>query len=401
MTSRAPEWNEILADEALPAAVVDRAAFDRNVATVARIARPSGKRMRVATKSLRSVWAIRRAAEGLGDLFGGLMTLTCAEAAFLADRGFDDLLVAYPTLRRRDIETLADLTARGVTARIVVDDEAHLRALSEVGRDRGATIAAVVEIDMAWRPLPALHLGVRRSPIRDAAAVIRLARLAQQLGGVRVDGLMGYEAQIAGMGEANPFSPALNPVRRLIKSGSIPDVTKRRAAVARELRTAGVDIRIVNGGGTGSLATTGADAAVTELTAGSAFFAPHLFDYYARSPYEPAAFFALQVVRHPAPGVIACQGGGYVASGEAGPDRLPIPWNPEGLALIGMEGAGETQTPLLLPKGMTPPPLGSVVLFRHAKAGELCERFNELLIVEDGRVVERAPTYRGEGLAAL
>ena len=41
--------------------------------------------------------------------------------------------------------------------------------------------------------------------------------------------------------------------------------------------------------------------------------------------------------------------------------------------------------------------LGERVWFRHAKAGEYCERFNELHLIRRGEVVETVPTYRGEG----
>ena len=37
------------------------------------------------------------------------------------------------------------------------------------------------------------------------------------------------------------------------------------------------------------------------------------------------------------------------------------------------------------------------VLLRHARAGELCERFDRLHLVQNGEIVEEVPTYRGEG----
>ena len=93
-------------------------------------------------------------------------------------------------------------------------------------------------------------------------------------------------------------------------------------------------------------------------------------------------------------------GGGYVASGSAEKTRLPTPALPAGLKLDPLEGAGEVQTPLLGP-GARELAVGDRVYFRHAKAGELCERFNTLLLVEGDRVVDEVPTYRGEGKAFL
>ena len=45
--------------------------------------------------------------------------------------------------------------------------------------------------------------------------------------------------------------------------------------------------------------------------------------------------------------------------------------------------------------------LGDPIFLRHSKAGELCERFNTLLLVSDGAVSGQAATYRGEGQAFL
>src|SRR5690606_31482468 len=108
----------------------------------------------------------------------------------------------------------------------------------------------------------------------------------------------------------------------------------------------------------------------------------------------PAAFFALSVVRRPAPRIATLFSGGYIASGPAGDNRVPTPVHPYGLDLIGTEGAGEVQTPV---KGKAARHLrvGDRVLFRHAKAGEMCERFDEVALVSADTCLT-TPTYRGE-----
>jgi D-serine deaminase-like pyridoxal phosphate-dependent protein len=68
---------------------------------------------------------------------------------------------------------------------------------------------------------------------------------------------------------------------------------------------------------------------------------------------------------------------------------------PAGLKLDGREGAGEVQTPLL-GDAADRLRIGERVWLRHAKAGELCERFAVLHLVEGDRLVETLPTYRGE-----
>jgi len=139
---------------------------------------------------------------------------------------------------------------------------------------------------------------------------------------------------------------------------------------------------------------------VTEVAAGSGFYAPHQFDHYSWFSLTPAAAFALPVVRRPGPGVVTALGGGYLSSGAPGPARMPVPWLPEGLSLDKEEGAGEVQTPLLgeAADGLA---LGDNVYMRHSKAGELCERFDSLYLIEGGEIVDRVPTYRGEGQTFL
>jgi D-serine deaminase-like pyridoxal phosphate-dependent protein len=156
------------------------------------------------------------------------------------------------------------------------------------------------------------------------------------------------------------------------------------------------DLRFVNGGGTGSLESTSAEAAVTEVSAGSGVFGPHLFDTYSTFRPRPAALFALPVVRRPGAGWVTLFSGGYLASGPADEQRLPVVHLPQGLALSGSEGAGEVQTPV---RGAAADRLriGDLVWLRHAKAGELAERFTRVHLVEGDRVVGSALTYRGEG----
>jgi D-serine deaminase-like pyridoxal phosphate-dependent protein len=266
---------------------------------------------------------------------------------------------------------------------------------------RATTIAAVLELDVAYRPFGALHVGARRSPVRTPDDLLRLARAARAMPGVSVHGIMAYEAHVAGLTDRNPFTPALNPLKRWLKRITVPAASDLRARAVAALRAEGFAITVVNGGGTGSLETTAAEDAVTEVTVGSAFLAPHLFDYFEGLDLEPACFFACDVVRASDRGLVTCLGGGYPASGEAGKDRLPLPWLPPGLALLDLEGAGEVQTPLSTRACPVPLALGDPVFFRHAKAGEVAERFNEFLLLQGEKVVGRAPTYRGEGRAFL
>ncbi|HEX2085168.1 MAG TPA: amino acid deaminase/aldolase [Solirubrobacteraceae bacterium] len=375
-----------------PFALVDLDALDANAADLVR--RAAGKPIRVASKSVRCRSLLD---DVLGrDGFAGVMSFTLREALWLHGHGFQDLLVAYPTADRAALRALAADDGAAANITIMVDDPAQLD-LVEPG---GAPVRVCLDLDASWRPLGGrLRVGARRSPLRDAGQAVAFARHVAARPGFRLVGLMAYEAQIAGVGDDPPGRPLLGRGIRLMQRLSGRELARRRERVVRAVREV-ADLEFVNGGGTGSVDRTVRESAVTEVAAGSGLYAPSLFSAYTSFTPRPAALFALPVVRRPGPGVATALGGGYVASGAAGADRLPIPHLPEGLRLDPQEGAGEVQTPLLGAAADRLRP-GDVVFLRHAKAGELCERFNELHLVRGDRVVDTVPTYRGEGQAFL
>ncbi|WP_320068213.1 amino acid deaminase/aldolase [Micromonospora sp. RTGN7] len=381
-----------------PYAAVDLTAFDANAAALP--TRTGGKPIRVASKSV-------RARELLGRVLGqpgwaGVMAFTLPEASWLVRTGVtDDALVAYPTADRA---ALAELTADETLARAVtlmVDSTDQLDLIDAIAAPGSRPpLRVCLDLDASWRPLGGrVHVGVRRSPVHSARASGALAATIVNRPGFRLVGLMSYEAHIAGMGDAPPGRAALAAAIRAAQRGSYRELLARRGAAVAAVREH-AELEFVNGGGTGSVAATSADPAVTEVTAGSGLYGPTLFDAYRAWRPTPAAFFACTVVRRPTPELATVLGGGWIASGPAADTRLPTPWLPTGLKLIGAEGAGEVQTPLSGPAAANLR-VGDRVWFRHAKAGELCERVNELHLVEGDRVVATVPTYRGEGHAFL
>lgn len=394
-----------------PLAVVDLAAFDANAAELLR--RAAGRPVRLATKSVRVPELVERA---LAAGFRGLMAYSLREALWWARRGATDVLVGYPTADAAAVaELAADPTLRAAVT-LMVDDAAHLalieravatagagepRAAGGAGAAGDGRVRVCLDVDASLEVGPAglgrrarAHLGVRRSPLREPAEVAGLARLAERRG-CPVRGLMFYEAQVAGL-------PDTSPAVRAVKRASLAELAVRRGAVVAAVAAAVGQVELVNGGGTGSLAATAADPAVTELTAGSGLYVPTLFDGYRVPPggraLRPAAFFALDVVRRPGPGVATLFSGGYVASGPPGASRVPTPVDPPGLRLGRSEGAGEVQTPVFgrAADGLG---VGDRVWFRHAKAGELMERFGEVVLAAPGEEPRAVPTYRGLGLS--
>lgn len=404
MTSSGPNWaadlarlNAATAHLEAPFAVVDMVAFRANAAAMA--SRAAGKPIRLASKSVRCRYLIESALGMTG--FRGILAFTLPEALWLAAAGTsDDIVVGYPTADRRALARLAGDPAAAAAVTVMVDCADHLDLIEKAaaGVAEPQQVRVAIDIDAGYEAFGGrFRAGARRSPIRTPAEAARLAAAIQARPGLRLAGLMAYESQIAGVGDNPPGRPLYARAVRLMQRRSAGELAARRAAIVAAIRNL-VPLEFVNGGGTGSLSGTAAESAVTEIGAGSGLYHPTLFDAYRGFTGALAALFALPVVRRPGPGVVTALGGGYPASGPGTASRVPSPYLPPGLRLDKEEGAGEVQTPLIGPAAGVLK-IGDKVWFRHAKAGELCERFTELHLIDGDAVVATVPTYRGEGRA--
>jgi D-serine deaminase-like pyridoxal phosphate-dependent protein len=389
------ELESIFAGVDAPYALVDLDAMWANAAEM--LDRAAGTPIRVASKSVRCRALLAAVLER--DGFRGLMSFTLSESLWLHGHGFDDLLLAYPTADRGALARLARLDSERPPI-VMVDSVDQLDYIEAAIAGGGRPIRVCVELDVGWWPLGGrLKVGAKRSPVRTPEQARALARAIAARPSFELAAVMGYEAHIAGLGDRPLGKRMQAPLIRLMKRRSAAEIADRRAAVVAAVREV-APVPIVNGGGTGSIHSTRREQVVTEITAGSGFYAPTLFDRYDGFTLTPAAMFAMPVVRRPSGSVATLLGGGYHASGTAGADRLPAPYLPRGLRLDPQEGAGEVQTPVLgaAAAGMR---IGDRVYLRHAKAGELCERFDTLHLVSGTEIVDEVPTYRGEGRCEL
>jgi D-serine deaminase-like pyridoxal phosphate-dependent protein len=377
-----------------PFAIVDTNAFWDNAGLLVR--RASGRPIRLASKSVRCRMLQERVLAT--DGFRGILAFTLPEALWLHGHGFPDLVVAYPTTHRSALRDLTRLVEKDTDARIalMVDSIDQLEVIEAVTGRRRAPIQVCLDIDASWWTLKdRIRVGAKRSPVHSPEQAVALARELDRREGFRLVGMMAYEAQIAGVGDSPPGRPLRGLAIRTMQSLSARELAARRAEVVEAVKSV-APLEFVNGGGTGSLERTARESSITEVTAGSGLFAPTLFDAYRSFRCRPAAFFALAVVRRPSSRSATVLGGGYLASGPGDRERLPSPHLPQGLRLDRQEGAGEVQTPLL-GRAAADLKVGDRVYFRHAKAGELSERFDHLYLVDGDRIVDEVPTYRGEG----
>jgi D-serine deaminase-like pyridoxal phosphate-dependent protein len=364
--------------------------------------RAHGLPIRVASKSVR----VRGVLDAVLSLPGyrGILAYTLTEALWLAggDTRYDDVVVGYPTVDRAALSRLAADAQLASRVTLMIDDLAQLDLIDSVvsPHRRAAPIRLALELDASYESAVLGHVGVRRSPIRTAEAARKLAAAVVARPGFRLVGMMGYEAQIAGV--TNKGTGRATVIRRMQRA-SAAELAERRGAAVSAVRDV-ADLEFVNGGGTGSIETTRLDPSVTEVAAGSGLFGPHLFDGYVQFTPAPAAAFSLSVVRRPTAEVATLLGGGWIASGPTASDRQPLPVWPEGLKTLPREAAGEVQTPVT-GDAAGRLSVGDRVWLRHTKAGELSEHLTAFALVSigdnGGELVGELPTYRGEGKAFL
>lgn len=387
-----PELTRAVAGRGGPLATVHLPSLRYNAHDL--LVRASGMPIRVASKSVR-VRAVLDAVLAMPG-YGGILAYTLPEALWLAE-DHDDIVLGYPTADRAAISALAADANAVSRVTLMIDDLAQLDLIDAVvPPQRRPALRLAIDADASWRSGMLGHIGVRRSPVHEPAEVVSLARQVAARPGFALVGLMMYEAQIAGQGDATGSGDA---VIRWMQQRSAQELLERRAAIVSGVREIAA-LEFVNGGGTGSLERTSSDPAVTEATAGSGLLAGHLFDGYRAFRPSPALAFSLEVVRKPLPDIATVLGGGWIASGPPVSSRQPSPVWPPGLHTLPREGAGEVQSPL---RGTAARRLriGERVWFRHAKSGEPAEHVADYLLVEGSRVVGEVPTYRGEGRTFL
>jgi D-serine deaminase-like pyridoxal phosphate-dependent protein len=346
-----------------PFAFLDLDAVWANAADMLR--RSRGKPIRIASGAIRS----RPILERLVDLdpgFQGVLTFSLPETIWLWERGVRDLVVAYPTADRACLTRLARITSEDPEEApvVMVDSTEHLDLIEEAATSFVAPIRVAIDIDLSWQPLGGIvKVGAKRSPIRTADAAVALAQEIDRRERTTLVGALAYEAQIAGIRDNVPGKAINNMVVRRMQAASAKDVEERRAEIVTALSEV-AQLEFVNGGGTGSIELSASEWAVTEIGAGSGFYAPVHFDHYRSFRPRPAAMFALPVTRSSGVGV-------------------------------DVHGA-ERALPRARSHGLQ---LGDRVYFRDLRAGDQCERFDRLFLVTGTTIRDEVPTYRGEGKA--
>ncbi|MTB51051.1 alanine racemase [Lewinella sp. W8] len=384
-------YRDRLRGQAYPYACLDARLLRQNIRT--HLQRSGTKFIRLASKSIRSV-AVMEMIMTTDEKFIGIMAYHGAEAIALHEAGFRDILVGYPVADPGLLRKIGEAIRGGAQICLMVDLPEHLEMLEAVGKDLGISFPVCLDLDCS-SVYPGLHFGVHRSSVKGVEGVRRFLEQLRSYRHLKLEGLMGYEAQIAGVGDTDTGFWLKDKVVQWLKSRSVAEIADRRQQTVELMEAMGFSLRFVNAGGTGSMESSREEPWITEITVGSGFYQSHLFDHYRQYRAHPALFYAVPVVRRPRPDTVVAHGGGFVASGATGKEKAPQVYLPEGGRLVANEGVGEVQTPIIFSQGPLPA-LNDPIFFRHAKAGELCERFNEILLLEPDSI-RSLKTYRGMG----
>ncbi len=390
----AERWPALFAGEALPAAVVELSALRHNRRVVIEALGDTAVTVRLATRALRSTALLRHllidpdAIRAGADRLQGLACDTVHEAVALLNLGFDDVLIHAPVCTAAEARVLAEQVAAGKHVVPTVDCREHVELLATAAHEVGTELGVTIDVDVSWQPAAEVRFGRLRSPLGDVSAARDLGALIGETEGVQVVGVSAWASQLADAALPESRKWWTGPFHGWMHARSSSLAADRRVAVVESLKADGHPIRIVNGGSSATIASTARDASVTEVTVGGAFLCPTRCDSLPLD-LQPAVFFGTRVCRIPDGEHVVVRG-----AGATGLDCSPV--FPEGLRFADEPCLQSHQTALSV-RGSTPA-IGSPVLFRPRRVASLFDRFEEVILLGETEVVERATTYRGIGI---
>jgi D-serine deaminase-like pyridoxal phosphate-dependent protein len=282
-----------------PALVLDIKKLKRNIQKMADFFRdkPAGLRPHFKTPKTVEIAKMQLAAGAVG--------ITCAklgEAELLVEAGVKDILIANEIIGPNKIERLIGLVKKCPELKIAVDSETGVDQLSEAASKAGVEVGVLVEI----------NVGMPRCGVAPEAGVA-LARLVSKSKGVKLAGVMGYEGHIV-----------LNEDRERREQECKKSMTALVGA-KEMIEKAGMECRIVSGGGTGTYYVTGAFPGVTEVQAGSYCLMDTRYDKLGLG-FEKAVTILTTVISNAFPGFLITDAGEKMMSIEFGmPELIGFP----------------------------------------------------------------------------
>jgi len=318
-----------------PALLLDATAFERNVATLAALAKEAGTGLRPHAKTHKCA-SIAKA-----QLAAGALGIACAksgELLSLFEAGVNPLMLTAPVASRRKIARLAQASAQGCDLTVVVDRAGLVADFAAAARAAGTTIAVLVDCDT----------GLGRTGVTTPDAVVALARAIAAEDGLTFAGVQAYAGHVQHVHD--------NEARRTANRSA----NERLAAILSALVDAGLAARIVTGGGTGSHALDFQDKVLTEVQAGSYIFMDEGYrpvDLHGENGpvFDFSMFVAVTVIAHNAKGEAITDGGTKSFAIDGPQPRAFLDGREVGIIVW----VGDEFGKLVPHEGVTPPPVGT------------------------------------------
>jgi D-serine deaminase-like pyridoxal phosphate-dependent protein len=355
-----------LREVSTPALVIDEEVLDRNVATMAQLARRAGKSLRPHAKTHKSVVIARKQIEA-GAI--GICCATLSELKAMADAGISGLLLTAAIQDLTKTEALIDL-AKQTPITIAVDHVSQIKTLTAKLSADAAPISVVVDIDVGQK-----RTGV--TSVQDTIAIAKLVAADKQL---MFSGLQGYAGHVQ----------------------HIPEYADRAREAARVstllgehiagLHANGIEVKIVSGGGTGTHDIDLAHQPFTEIQTGSYVFMDADYARIRRQnneglPFECSLFMLTTVTSANVPGQVTV---------DAGTKSLAVNGPAPHLIVGAANGttfhfAGDEHGILSFPKGSKAPQLGERILMSVTHCDPTINLFSVVHAVSKAGELEKWP----------
>ena len=229
-----------------PALILDLDAARRNIAFMAERMGAMPARLRPHVKVQKSPELAKLQVEA-GAI--GVCTATVWEAIVMSRAGIEDVLIANEVCGRGKVKALAEAAKEGRLT-VAVDNAPNAADLSNAALAAGSKLEVLIEVDV----------GMGRGGVRSPEDAVALARRVDELPGLRLRGVQGYEGH------------CMREPDRGVRVEKAQAAMAYLGEVIDRLAAAGFECEVVSAGGTGTYDITGANPRVTEIQAGSYVF---------------------------------------------------------------------------------------------------------------------------------
>ena len=243
-----------------PILCVDLDVMEANVRSIVATCREHGVDWRPHTKCPKSPAVAHKLIEA------GAIGVTCAklgEAEVMAAAGVQEILVANMIVGPHKVERLVDLRRRANVI-IGVDHIEQVEAFSQAMSAAGLTLRLLIEV----------NIGLDRVGVQPGEPTLRLAQQIEEMPGVTLAGIMGYEGHLLRVEDPEEKADAIR--------AALTVLTETRDLIDRS----GLSCPIVSCGGTGSFRFSVKQPGITELQAGGAIFMDAFYRNGCHVPWQ-------------------------------------------------------------------------------------------------------------------